>query len=86
MPGGDEAGDVRHVDDEVGADALGDLREARPVDDARVGREAGDDHLRPVLVGQALHLLVVDLAGIGADAVLRGAEELAGEVDLARRG
>ncbi len=35
-----------------------------------------------MLLGQAPHLLVIDLPGVGADAVLRGAEELAGEIDL----
>ena len=71
---------VRHVDDEVGADALGDGGEARPVDDARVGGKSGDDHLRPVFFGEPLHLLVIDLAGVGTDAVLRGAKELAGKI------
>src|ERR1700686_2189920 len=35
-----------------------------------------------MLLGEALHLLVIDLAAVGTDAVLRGAEQLAGEVDL----
>ena len=79
---GDEAGDVRHVHQEIGADRVRDLAEARPVDDARVGREAGDDHLRPVLAGEALDLVVVDLAGGRIEPVLHGLEDLAGEIDL----
>ena len=35
-----------------------------------------------MLLGEPLHLLVVDLAGVGADAVLGGAKELAGEIHL----
>ena len=47
---GDEAGEVRHVDHQLGADAVGDLAEGAEVDDARIGRAAGDDHLRPMLL------------------------------------
>src|SRR2546430_4902673 len=47
------------------------LFRSRPVDDPRVGGKAGDDHLRPVLLGEPLYLLVVDLARLGVDAVLR---------------
>jgi hypothetical protein len=73
---------VRHVDHEVRAHAACDLGKASPVDDARVGGKPGDDQLRPVLLGKALHLRIIDLAGVGTDAVLRGTEVFAGEVDL----
>ena len=43
QPRRDQAGEMRHVDHEIGADAVGDLAEARKVDDARIGRAAGDD-------------------------------------------
>ena len=43
---GDEAGEMRHVDHEIGADAVGDLAEALEVPGARIGRAAGDDQLR----------------------------------------
>ena len=56
--------------------------EARPVDDARIRRETGDDHLRSMLARKALHLRVVDLAGCRIEAVLDGVEELAREIDL----
>ena len=32
-----EAGEMRHVDHEIGADLIGDLAEAAEVDDARIG-------------------------------------------------
>ena len=66
--GGDQAGVVRHVDHEVGADRLGHLGEALEVDAQRVGRGAGDDQLGLVLVRQALHRVVVDLF-LGVQAV-----------------
>ncbi len=71
-----ESGNMRHVDHEIGTDASGDDGEPCPIDDARVSREPGDDHFRAVLFGQTLHLLVVDLAGVRTDAVLRRTEEL----------
>ena len=49
---------------------------------ARVGGETRDDHLR--FLGQRLRgeRVVVDLAVVRADAVLHGAEQLAGEIHL----
>ncbi len=80
--GGDKAGDVRHVDQQEGADFIGNGAKARPVDHAGVGGEAGDDQLGLVFAGQALDLGVVDLAGRRVEAVLHGVVALAGEVDL----
>ena len=57
---GDQAGEVRHVDHEIGADLVGDLAEAAKIDDARIGGAAGDDHLGPMLLRELLHLLIVD--------------------------
>ena len=78
----DQAGDVRHVDDEPGADRVRDRAEALPVDHARVGGETREDHLRPVFAGEALDARIVDLAGRRVEPVLDGVEELAGEVHL----
>ena len=75
--GGDQAGDVGHVDEQVGADLVGDGAEAGEIEDLGIGGEAGDDHLRLVLHGQALDFVVVDQA-IGVDAVLHGVVQLAG--------
>ena len=41
----------------IGADRVGDLAEAREIDDARIGRAAGDDQLRLVLLRQLLDLV-----------------------------
>src|SRR3546814_4784514 len=80
--GGHQAGEVRQVDQEVGADLVGDLAEAREVDEARIGRAAGDDELRLVLERQLLDLVEVDAPVVPAHAVLHGVEPLAGEVRL----
>ena len=57
---GDQAGEMRHVDHQDGADRVGNLAEAAEIKDARIGRTTGDDHLGPVLAGQLLHLVEVD--------------------------
>ena len=48
---------------------------------AGVGRGAADDELRLVLEGELLHLVVVDAAGLGVEAVGDGVVEEAGGVD-----
>lgn len=63
---GHEAGDVRHVDHERRADGVGDLGEALEVDDARVGRGAGDDHPGAVPLGELRHDVVVDAFRLGS--------------------
>ena len=78
----DEAGEVRHVDPEQGADLVGDLAEAREVELAGVGRPPGDDDLGRVLDGEALDLVHVDDRGLGVDAVRDDVVEPAREVDL----
>ena len=66
---GDEAGEVRHVDHQLRADRVGDLAEGGEVEVARVGRAAGDDHLRPVLVGEPRDLVHVDEVVLAAHVV-----------------
>ena len=75
-----QAGYVSHVDEQVRTNFVRDGAEAWEVQNLRVGAEAGDDHLRLVLNGQAFNFVVVDQAGIG-DAVLHGVVHLAGEAD-----
>src|SRR6185436_7923648 len=78
--GGHQSGDVRHVDEEQGADAVGDLGEAREVDRAGVGRGARDDELRPDLGGDGGQRLVVDALRLPIDAVGVNLVHPAGEV------
>ncbi|MNZ89735.1 hypothetical protein D3C78_1086700 [compost metagenome] len=65
-----------HVDEQVGADLVGDLAETWKIQGLGVGRETRHDHLRLMLDGQALHLVVIDQA-VGVDAVLHGVVQLA---------
>ena len=80
---GDEAGDVRNVDHEVGTDLVGDLCEAREVDDARVGGCAGDNHLRLAFLSLLLERVVVDALRLLVDTVRHDLEVLAAHVDRA---
>ena len=50
---GHQPGEMRHVHHEIGADFVGDRAEAGEIDEARIGRAAGDDQLGPVLAGRA---------------------------------
>ena len=78
---GNQAGEMRHVDQQERADLVGDLAETPEVDDARIGRAAGDDHLGAVLAGELRHLLHVDPVVVAAHAIRHHLEPLAGHVD-----
>ena len=78
---GDQAGDMRHVDHQIGADRIGDLAETLPVPDARIGGAAGEDQLRLVLVRQPLDLVHVEQMVVLAHAVGDDLEPFAGHVD-----
>jgi len=80
--GGYQARHVRHVHEQVGADRIGNGPEARPIDDARIGREPRDDHLGTMFLSQTLDLIVVNDAGVGDNSVLNRLEEFAREIDL----
>src|SRR5262245_54147067 len=59
-PAGDEAGEMRHVDEEFGTNLIGNFAEAAEIDETRIGRSAGDDHLWPVFARELCHLVEVD--------------------------
>ena len=71
-----------HVAEEQGADLVGDRPELVRLDRARVRRAAADDQLRPVLLREPQHLVVVDDVRLARDAVVDDRVEPAGEVDL----
>ena len=81
QPGGDQPGEVRHVHHQVGAHGVGDPAELGEVQLPGVGGPAGNDQLRLVLLGQALHLGHVDPVVLFADLVRDHVVEPAGEVD-----
>ncbi len=78
---GDQAGDVRHVEDVNRAHLVGDLAHAREVPQARIGAGAADDDLGLFLRGDGFHLVVVDGFGVAADVIEGGAVELAAEAE-----
>ena len=80
LPRRDEAREVRHVDEQERAGRVGDLTEAREIEDPRVRRRAGDDEPRMVLVREALELVVVEQLVLFADRVGDEVVELAREV------
>ena len=80
--GGDESGEVRHVDHEVCADLVGDATERGEVELAWVGGPAGQDQLRAMLTRETLDLVHVDEMVVLADVVRGDVVELAGEVQL----
>jgi len=78
---GDQTGEMRHIDHEIGPDLVGDRTELREIDDARIGRTAGNDQARLMLQRQATHVVIIDQVRIGGHAILDGLEPLAGLVD-----
>ena len=77
-----EACDVRHINEEVGSDGVGNLTESHKVDLARVGGSAGREHLRANFLGLLGKGIIVDTAIVLRDAVVGDLVELAGEVGL----
>ena len=75
-----QAGEVRHVDHQGGADLVGDLAHLREVHPARVRRVAGHEHQRLELARLRGHLVVVEQPGLGVGAVLLLVEHLAADV------
>ena len=80
--GRDQAGEVGHVAHQQRVDLVRDPAELGRVDGARIGGAAADDQLRPVLLREREHLVVVDHLGLTGDAVVDDRVEPAGEVDL----
>lgn len=72
--GGDETGDVSHIDNEVGANRVGDLAHALVINQTAVSRSTGDEDLGAVQEGVLLELVIVDDAGLQVDTVGHGLE------------
>ena len=81
-----QASDVSHIDHEVCADFMGDLRHTLEVDDARISGSAADDQLRLMLFRQLFHLVIIDGLSLRIDAVGDDVVQLAGEVRRAAMG
>ena len=81
-PGRDEAREVGHVAEKERADLVGNLAEAPRLYGPRIGGAATDDQLRPVLLREREHVVVVDDVALTRDAVVDDVVEPAREVDL----
>ena len=73
----DEPGKVRHINHEGGTHLIGNGAKLGEVDVARIGRSAGDDQGRAMLLCKRCNLLKVDQIVIAADAVLDCVEPFA---------
>lgn len=71
---GDQAGDVGHVDNEVGTDLVSDLAHALVVDQTAVGRGTSNQALGAVHLSVSLQSVVVNDAGLQVDTVGEGLE------------
>jgi len=80
-PGGDQSGDMSHVDHQLGSDFISDRPEGGEIQDAGVGARSGDDQLRPVLQCQSPHLVHVDASGLPRHPVVEEGVRPSREVD-----
>lgn len=72
--GGNETGDVGHVDNKVSTNGVGDLTHAGVVDQTAVGRGTGNEDLGAVENGVLLEGIIVNDASLEVDAVGHGLE------------
>src|SRR5258708_10948090 len=79
---GDEAGEVSHIDHEVGADFVGDGAHTREVELAWIGTATTYDHLWLLALCGGFELVVVNGFGVFANLVADDAVEFAGEVEF----
>lgn len=79
--GGDQAGEVGHVNHQVGVDEVGDASELGEVELPRVGRPSRDDHLGAMLECESLDLRHVDAEVDGVDVVGDDVVQLAAVVE-----
>lgn len=83
---GDQARDVSHIDDEVGANLIGNLAHALVVNQTAVGRGTSDQTLGAVHLGVTLESVVVDDTGLKVNTVREGLEVGGNGRDLAGGG
>jgi len=76
-----QAGNVRHVEHEFGADRIGNGTEPGEIKDPRVGAGAGDQQLGAERLGMIGQRVVVDLLSLLIDAVPLELVQLAGEIE-----
>ena len=82
-PCGDQPGDMSDVDQQIGADRLGDLLESWKIECARIGTGAYDEQAWPAFLRHLLHRVIVDGFGLTVYAVGKHTEQDPGKIDLA---
>jgi hypothetical protein len=83
---GHQAGDMGHIDHELGAYFVGDGPELGKIQGAGVRAAPGHDHGRPMLQSQFAHFVVIDPACFPVHAVADEVKKLAGKVHRAAVG
>ena len=78
--GSHQTGDVSHIHHQKRPGFMSDLGHFAEVDLSRIGGSARNDHLRPVLPGQAADFLVIDQAGFFVYAVGHKMKILAAQI------
>ena len=77
----DQSRDMRHVDEQIRANLVGNRAQTCPVHHLRIRAETADQHLRFVFERQPFDLVIID-ASVLVHAVLHGMEQLAGNIHL----
>ena len=78
--GSHETGNVGHVDQQIGANRIGNRSKLLPVQPSRISGKARDNHFGPVFFSQPRDVVVVDLASGSIGTVLHWVVQLARKI------
>ena len=84
--GGHQAGNMGHVDHEIGIHRPGNMGQPLKIDDPGIGAGSGHNHLWPLGPGQFIQRIVVDGAGFPFHPVMEKLEEPTGKAHRAAMG
>ena len=77
---GNKAGNMCHIDQQIGTHTVSNFAETGKIDDARIGRTARNDEFRLMLFCQSLNLVKINAMVIAAHTILHGIKPFAGLV------
>ncbi len=75
-----KARDMRHINQEIAAAAIGNFPKALKINDARIGRTASDNHLWLMFISEFLKLFIINLTIFGTNAVLHRIKPFARQI------
>src|SRR6185436_9246432 len=81
-PGGDQSGNVGDIDEQIGADRLGNPLESWEIERPRIGARADDEHTWTAFLRKLLHHIIVDGFSLTLHAVGKYTEQESGKIDL----